>query len=99
MKVAGIGVAIPSRRVSNDDVVQMIAEQRPRDAMSEVVKRSALNLLRAAGSDVRYYRDRGERAQDFVVAAMRRAIERAGIGPQQVDLLMHCGIARGFIEP
>jgi 3-oxoacyl-[acyl-carrier-protein] synthase III len=101
VKIAGIGVAIPSRRVDNADVVQLIAEQRPRDAMSSVVARSAMDLLLSAGSDVRYYRDleRGECARDLLAAAIQRALVQAGITADEIDLLLFCGVGRGFIEP
>ena len=101
MRISGLGIAIPSRRVDNDDVLRMIAEQRPRDAMSASVARSVRSLLAAAGSEVRYYRDRegGEHARDLVGAAMQRALEQAGVAASEIDLLVYCSVTRPLIEP
>ena len=101
MRIAGLGVAIPSRRVDNHDLVELIATQRPRDSLSAVVARSVMDLLLSAGSKTRYYRDlkRGECARDLLGLAMQRALEQAGLTPDAVDLLIYCGIGRAFMEP
>lgn len=101
MKIAGLGVAIPSRRVDNDDVLRMVADQRPRDSHSSVIARSVMDLLLSTGSKARYYRDleRGESARDLIAQAMQRALEQAGIAAHQLGLLLYSSVGRAFIEP
>lgn len=99
MRIAGIGVAVPSRAVSNDDILHWVSQHRTRDAFTGAISRSIANLLEAAGSKTRYYLAEGELARDLTRAAMRDALAQSKLQPEDVDLLIHCSIGRGFIEP
>jgi 3-oxoacyl-[acyl-carrier-protein] synthase III len=51
------------------------------------------------GTQVRYKQQPGSRALDYVLEAARGAIDSAGVPPQEIDLLIYCGVGRGFLEP
>ena len=99
MRIAGIGVAVPSQAVANDDILRAVERERPRDAWSGAIARSILNLLEAAGAETRFHRAPGELARDLTRTAMQDALAQSGLRPHDIDLLIHCSIGRGFIEP
>jgi 3-oxoacyl-[acyl-carrier-protein] synthase III len=53
------------------------------------------------GAQSRYVRDtaRGERASELIQGAMNTALDKAGLVAGDIDLLIYCGVGRGFIEP
>jgi 3-oxoacyl-[acyl-carrier-protein] synthase III len=66
--------------------------------MEEVIKRLRI-LFRFAGKRYHYERGRGERSGDFVLRAAREALEKADLGPADIDLVLYVGVGRGWLEP
>ena len=64
-------------------------------------KRLVRGLLKQTGSVTRYIRDlqRGERASDLVKAVMLEALQKEDMESGDVDLLIYCGVGKGFLEP
>jgi 3-oxoacyl-[acyl-carrier-protein] synthase III len=103
MKIDSIGVRIPSRKITNDDILKMLAEYSP-DAPALLVKtyqRIVRGLFSAAGSQVRQVRDeaKGEKASQFIFGAITDALEKANMKATDIDLLIYCGVGKGFLEP
>ena len=102
MRFAAVAHALPSRLVTNDDLLERVAQQN-RDLLSADRLREVSHYLeeqlRRAGAVGRYHRDDGESALDFGVAAGRLALERADLPASSVDLLVYAGVGRGFLEP
>lgn len=99
MRIAGIGVAVPSRVVTNDDIVQTVARGRPRDRSSDTIARSLTSLLEATGAVTRHHRAPGELVRDLTRVAMQRSLAPGELRSQDIDLVIHCSIGRGFLEP
>ncbi len=103
MKIEAVGVRLPSRRVTNDDILQMLEDHS--NGISKVVlrayQRAVKGLLKLAGSKVRYFRDteKNEQAVSFIKGAIQDALDRAGISKDRIDLLIYCGVGKGFLEP
>jgi 3-oxoacyl-[acyl-carrier-protein] synthase III len=103
MRIESIAVRIPSRRVTNDDILDFLVVHS--NGVSKKVlsqyQRLVKVLLTRTGSDVRFIRDKGrkERAADLVVASMRQALEKSGRTKDDIDLLIYCGVGKGFLEP
>ncbi len=75
VRVAGWGVALPRRRVTNSDLAAYL------DTSDEwIVERSGIRERRWAGP--------GESTGPLSVAAARQALDRAGIEPSQVDVVV-----------
>jgi len=57
--------------------------------------------LRLAGAEIRYYRNRAreETAFSILQKAAEQALREAEVAPQDIDLLIYCGVGRGFLEP
>jgi 3-oxoacyl-[acyl-carrier-protein] synthase III len=103
MRIDSIGVAVPSCRVTNDDILKLLAENS--DDTSPITlktyQRMVKSLFAMAGCHVRYMRDanKQEKASDLIVGAMQRALEQASLDPSDIDLLIYCGVGKGFLEP
>lgn len=103
MKIAAVKHRVPSRKVSNDDVIDHIDRHNP--SVSRTKKSCYLNavdkLFRVCGARSRHWRDvdGGERAGDLILGAMDDALESASMRPGDIDVLIYCGVGKGFIEP
>jgi acyl-CoA:acyl-CoA alkyltransferase len=103
VKIAAIAYRVPSRIMTNSDMIEMVDRQNPH--VSAVRKaayfRAVRTLYDRLGAQTRYIRDtaRGEKAVDVILGAMDDALEVAGMTPDDIDLLIYCGVGRGFVEP
>ncbi|HVP19953.1 MAG TPA: 3-oxoacyl-[acyl-carrier-protein] synthase III C-terminal domain-containing protein [Spirochaetia bacterium] len=103
MRIESIGVSVPSRKVTNDDILKMLEEKS--NGISPIILKSYQRMVRAlfviAGSDVRYVRDsdKDEKASTFIIQAMKIALEKANLTTGDIDLLIYCGVGKGFLEP
>ncbi len=103
MKIEAVGVRFPSKKVTNDDILQFL-EYHSNGVAKPVLKtyqRIVKGMLKMAGSQVRYIRDmeKPEVASVFIKGAMTDVLERAGRSKDDIDLLIYCGVGKGFLEP
>ena len=102
MRFAAVTHALPSRRVTNDELVQRLAD-RNRDTLSPTDVTAVCEYLdqqlRRAGARERCHREAGESALEFGRVAGRQALDEAGLSPASIDLLIYAGVGRGFVEP
>ena len=74
-KILGTGSYLPANRVSNDDLAQRV------DTSDEwISSRTGIKARRLAADD--------EKTSDLAAAAGRRALEAAGLQPQDIDLII-----------
>ncbi|MGO9308375.1 MAG: 3-oxoacyl-ACP reductase, partial [Spirochaetia bacterium] len=103
MKIDSIGVRIPTRVITNDDVLKMLAQYSPEASvlLVKTYQRIVRGLFSAAGSQTRHIRDeeKGEKASTFITGAINDALEKASMKPEDIDLLIYCGVGKGFLEP
>lgn len=103
MKILSIGYALPSKRVGNDEIIQQILEKNrsnfPTPEALSLVEAKVRKFFKMSGTDTRYHRSNGERALDFAVQAGKKAIAKAGVKPEDIDLLIYAGVGRGWVEP
>jgi 3-oxoacyl-[acyl-carrier-protein] synthase III len=102
VKILGIAHALPSAVVTNEQLVSRILSH-DLNAIPQVDRARFSEDLSArferAGAVTRFHRAPGELAVSFGVDAGRRALERAGLGAEDIDLLIYVGVGRGFLEP
>ncbi len=103
MKIAAINYQVPSRRYTNDDLIELIDRENPEVPAAKKVPYLKIveKLLDKTGACTRQLRevDKGERACDLILNAMDDALERANMTPADIDLLIYCGVGKGFLEP
>ncbi|NMG31886.1 3-oxoacyl-ACP synthase III family protein [Aromatoleum evansii] len=103
MKILSLSAQIPSLRVDNDDILAGIAAHnadQPRERVARY-EREVAYLLGRTGSQTRYLRDRaaGETALGLARKAVDEALAQAALARDEIDLLIYCGVGRGFLEP
>lgn len=85
--IAGTGRYVPARRVTNADIEARIGE--PVDAW----------LRENVGIGARHFMDDAEVTSDLATNAARAALERAGLGPADVDLLIIASDTPDYLSP
>lgn len=102
MKILSIAYALPSKRVTNEDLIEEIFERnrgRMPQSLQESLREKLNRFFAMSGSQTRFHRNNGERAVDFALQAGNAALEKAGVRPEDVDLLIYAGVGRGWVEP
>jgi 3-oxoacyl-[acyl-carrier-protein] synthase-3 len=79
-RIAGTGSYLPPRRVTNDELALQLA--------ADGIETSDEWIRSRSGIAARHYADADVTASDLAVAAARRALEAAGIRPDQLDLII-----------
>lgn len=103
MKIKSIAYRVPSKKLDNDDTIDYIDRRNPH--LSSTQKALYLKLVKKllvqTGAETRYWRDfdAGEKAGDLILSAMDEALEKANMSANDIDLLIYCGVERGFLEP
>jgi 3-oxoacyl-[acyl-carrier-protein] synthase III len=103
MKIDSIGIAIPTLKVTNDDILEFIRQYSgdvEPGLVNKYVKLTA-SLLGKAGAKVRYFRnkEKKETARDLIINAMKEAFRKSSVKNSDIDLLIYCGVGKGFLEP
>lgn len=101
-KIAGVGVYVPKRKVTNDDVLQML-ESKSRfylssDDCSKLVAK-AREKLEMAGCRSRYWCEEHEYCTDIARHASMEALRHAGVEAKELDLIIFTGMSKAFVEP
>src|SRR4051794_35953025 len=103
MKISAVGHRIPSRVLTNDDMIEILDQSNPN--LPKLSRSRYLQTVRAlysrVGAQTRYVRDteHGELARDLILGAIDIALDEAGLVPADINLVIYCGVGRGFIEP
>ena len=102
MRILNISYALPSQEVTNENLIEEIVEKNRKNLSPkelEKVETQMRRFFKMSGTVTRYHRGIGERALDFAVKAGKAALKKAGVKPEEVDLLIYAGVARGWMEP
>lgn len=101
MRIRGMGLELPSRKVSNDDVLAEIAgsghDLGPKAEKSYL--QVAGKLLAYSGAQTRYWLADDERPVDLLQSAIDEALADADLAHDEVDLFIYAAVSRGFLEP
>lgn len=79
-KIIGTGSFLPPRRVTNQDLTAQLAEKGIETSDDWIVSRS--------GISARHYADAGVYSSDLAAEASRRALDMAGLQPDDIDLII-----------
>jgi acyl-CoA:acyl-CoA alkyltransferase len=103
LRIESVAFEVPSLRIDKEDILAAAAELNravPAAQLHSYCRELAF-LLDKCGVREHYIRNRaqGEKALHFIVKAANNALRRADIRPSEIDLLIYCGVGRGFLEP
>jgi 3-oxoacyl-[acyl-carrier-protein] synthase-3 len=79
-KIIGTGSYLPAQRVTNADLAAQLAAKGIETSDEWIVTRSGISARHYAAAD--------ESASDLAVKAANRALEAAGLEPEQIDLII-----------
>jgi 3-oxoacyl-[acyl-carrier-protein] synthase-3 len=79
-KIIGTGSYLPARRVTNHDLAAELAAKGIETSDEWIVSRSGISARHYAAAD--------ENASDLAVKAAHKALEAAGLAPEQIDLII-----------
>ena len=79
-RIIGTGSFLPPRRLSNEDLVALLAKDGIETSDEWIVERTGIRA--------RHFAEPGVTSSDLGVEAARRALEAAGIGADQIDLII-----------
>ena len=79
-RIAGTGSDLPPRRLTNDDLVKMLAERGVETSDEWIVERTGIRARHFVADDVH--------ASDLATAAAQRALEAAGCSAADIDLII-----------
>jgi 3-oxoacyl-[acyl-carrier-protein] synthase III len=102
MRIRAIESVLPSRRVTNEDVIEIVkgyARQSLSDAELLKLELEIRKLLAVSNTEVRYHRAPDETALGLGLEVGKAALEKAQLDPLEIDVLIYVGVARGFLEP
>jgi len=102
MKILNISYALPSKRVDNEELIREVIERNRGELTPEAqVDLEAMfrRFFRMSGSKTRFHRAAGEKALTLAIKAGKKALDKAGVKPEEVDLLIYAGVTRGWVEP
>jgi 3-oxoacyl-[acyl-carrier-protein] synthase III len=101
MKIESVAATFPSRRMSNENIVDLI-RQHSKDQFDGDLEHTLDRIsrtLKLSGAVERRWLNEGERPIDFITTAVESALDKAQLEHEDIDLLIYVGIGRGFIEP
>jgi 3-oxoacyl-[acyl-carrier-protein] synthase-3 len=79
-KIIGTGSYLPERRVTNQDLTDQLAAKGIETSDEWIVSRS--------GISARHFAEPGEKSSDLAVKAAKRALDMAGLQPNDIDLIV-----------
>ncbi len=103
MRVEGIAAIFPSRVVTNDDIVEMIARESRESYQGDLERSRTLQrvrrLLTYSGIKRRRWCSPDETPIQLLVEAITKAVSEGGCSLTEVDFLIYTGVGGGFSEP
>ncbi len=95
------GVVVPGSKWTNaDQLARVEAEFRGTEREWAAVRRRLEFVFRLCNSQTRYYEpEPAGKVGDYAVAAARACLAQLELEPTQLDMVIHGGIARDYLEP
>ena len=99
MQIEAISAVFPSRVVTNDDVVEMIASHSKNfEGDLNRALRQIRMMLKGSGANTRRWLGRGETSLDLTVEACQKAMLRLS-DPTKIDLVISASVYAELVEP
>ena len=90
-RITGTGSYLPPRRLTNDDLAAELAQRGIETSDQWIVERTGIRARHFAAPDVT--------SSDLALEASRQALEAAGCGPQDIDLIIFATSTPDMVFP
>ncbi len=101
-KITGLGIYIPERKVTNEDVLHLLEAHSIAYLSSkdfEKLMTKARQQLEKSGNVTRYWCTEEQYCTDIAKIASERALADAGLEAGELDLILFTGMSKAFVEP
>lgn len=101
MKIIGIEGKKPSKRVSNQDIIDLI-NHYSKESFSDNLPSTLMiidKLFERSGIKSRYWLEEDEHPMTLMKTTFNNAMAQANIRKEDIDLLIYSSVSRGFTEP
>ncbi|MBA5983589.1 ketoacyl-ACP synthase III, partial [Pseudomonas sp. MD195_PC81_125] len=98
MKIVGLSGILPSRIISNQDVINLV-EEHSKDTFQEDLPKTLKTiskLLEKSGSGTRHWLGADETPMELMETAFNSALAQANIDKADLDLLIYPNVTRGL---
>lgn len=105
MRILSLACATPSMRIDNQTFLSLLDQRVSADGMSPQARAEVSDKVRGiferAGTRERFmlYPPRPGYAAELLQRAARDALDAAGRTADEIDLIIYCSVARGWMEP
>jgi 3-oxoacyl-[acyl-carrier-protein] synthase III len=101
MKIVGLAGYFPPRKVSNQEVIDLVKYHSDGIFVGDLAKtlRTIDKLFEKSGFESRQWLSDGEDPMALVEVAFERALAQSGLARKDIDLLIYSSVTRGFTEP
>ncbi|MCP4130196.1 MAG: hypothetical protein GY754_04360 [bacterium] len=101
MQVEGMSYELGSKVVTNNEVLKMVKEESEGFHMKDLdaVLDQVNFYFNHSGIKTRHWMDEEQTPLNMVLRAIDNALEKADCSMNDIDLIIHCGVGRGFSEP
>ena len=101
MEIMGLGYSLGSKIVSNQDILDRVRyySQNEFEGDLDETLASIKYYLEYSGAKSRRWLAEGEIPLNLTCDAIRRALEQAHLSKDDIDLVIHVGVVRAFLEP
>jgi acyl-CoA:acyl-CoA alkyltransferase len=101
MKLSGIDCQIPSNKIFNEDIVELVKYHSHSNYNGNIndLETYLRRFLVLTGIESRFWRAKSERPIDFINAAVDNALKMANLSKDDIDLVLYSSIDRAYLEP
>lgn len=101
MYLSGVGCALPTQQISNDEILELVAYYSRGFYNGDLsLLLATINAkLRRIGVSTRFWRDKRERPFELLRDACESALIQSNVERHEVDFVIYVGVDRGFAEP
>ena len=89
--VKGVGKYVPEQKLTSEEIEVKAGFDK------FGIRKGMIKLF--TGVEERYYAADGQQPSDMAAAAGKKAIDEAGIKPEDIDIIIFCAITNDFLEP
>lgn len=101
MEISGINCRIPSKEISNQEVLDLIHFYSRKSYSGDIdnLLNKISAYLRYVGSETRFWRSKKEKPIDMILQSINESVNMSGINIKDINLILFASIDRGFLEP
>ncbi|MEM7069039.1 MAG: 3-oxoacyl-[acyl-carrier-protein] synthase III C-terminal domain-containing protein [Pseudomonadota bacterium] len=102
MRIVSIAHGLPETELSNSEAINLFREECAENVTEEdweEIERRISFYINMSGINGRRLAPRNSNVMELAFAAARDAVDKAGVEPEDIDLVIYASVSRGWLEP